>query len=106
MFNIKRLFKKGNLELLIWVVALVLLAFMNPDSSNLVSLCPLKYLGFHYCPGCGLGRSIALLFRARFAESFSMHPLGFFAVIVIGYRVVQLSKIVFKSSEIQNVELQ
>jgi hypothetical protein len=86
------LLKKVNFELFTWVTALVLLAFLNPDI-NQVSLCPLKFLGFHYCPGCGLGRSIALIFRGRFTESFSMHPLGFFALSIIGYRIFQLAKV-------------
>ena len=92
MINQMGIFKKANLELFIWIAALLSLAFLNPDS-NQVSLCPLHFLGFHYCPGCGLGRSIALLFRGRFVESFAMHPLGSFAVAVIGYRIVQLTRI-------------
>ena len=91
MINPRTILKKANLELFIWIAALLLLAFLNPDS-NQVSLCPLKFLGFHYCPGCGLGRSIALLVRGRFVESFAMHPLGFFAVVMIGYRIVQLAR--------------
>jgi hypothetical protein len=86
----KALFKRSNTELFIWIAALIMLAFLNPDAGE-VSLCPFKFLGFHYCPGCGLGRSIALLFRGRFSDSFSMHPLGFFAVAVIGYRIVQMA---------------
>jgi hypothetical protein len=89
MINLRTIVKKANLELFFWISALVLLAFLNPDS-NQISLCPLKFSGFHYCPGCGLGRSIALLFRGRFYESFAMHPLGFFAVAIIGYRIFQL----------------
>jgi len=98
MINIRNMIKKANPELFIWIVALILLAFLNPDS-KLVSLCPLKFLGFHYCPGCGLGRSIALLFRGRFAESFAMHPLGFFAISMIGYRIVQLARIAIHKNE-------
>jgi len=90
MINPIAILNKANLELFIWIVALLLLALLNPDS-NQVSLCPLKFLGFHYCPGCGLGRSIALLFRGRFADSFAMHPLGSFAVAMIGYRIAQLA---------------
>jgi hypothetical protein len=92
MINLLGILKKANLELFIWIAALLSLAFLNPDSNH-ISLCPLNFLGFHYCPGCGLGRSIALLFRGRFTESFSMHPLGFFAVAIIGYRIVQLTRI-------------
>jgi hypothetical protein len=100
MINILGIFKKTNLELFIWIAALLSLAFLNPDI-NQVSLCPLHFLGFHYCPGCGLGRSVALLFRGRFAESLTMHPLGFFAVAVIGYRIVQLARIALEKRAVE-----
>jgi hypothetical protein len=96
MIYITGLLRKANMELFFWIAALLLLAFLNPYSEQ-VSLCPLKFLGFHYCPGCGLGRSIALLFRGRIAESFNMHPFGFFAVAIIGYRIVQLTNKLLKS---------
>lgn len=98
MFNQRAIFIKANLELFIWIAALLWLAFLNPDS-NPVSLCPLKFMGFHYCPGCGLGRSIALLFRGRFADSFTMHPLGSFALVVIGYRIFQLGRTALSRKE-------
>ncbi len=81
--------KRINIELVIWISALVLLAFTNPTEHHW-SLCPLYNLGFKYCPGCGLGRSIAYLFRGDFVHSFQMHPLGIFAVGVIGYRIYQI----------------
>jgi len=97
----KALFKKTNPELFIWIAALIMLAFLNPDAGE-ISLCPFKFFGFHYCPGCGLGRSIALLFRGRFTESFAMHPLGFFAIAVIGYRIVQLGGFGFDKKQNEN----
>jgi hypothetical protein len=103
MIYLMGIFKKANLELFIWIAALLSLAFLNPDN-NQVSLCPLHFLGFHYCPGCGLGRSIALLFRGRFSESVTMHPLGSFAIAIIGYRIVQLSRIAMKRSEDKWIE--
>ena len=81
--------KKVNVELVIWIGALVLLAFTNPAEHNF-TLCPFNNLGFKYCPGCGLGRSIAYLFRGDFIRSFQMHPLGIFAVGVIGFRIYQI----------------
>jgi hypothetical protein len=98
MINPMGLMKKANLELFAWIIALIVLAFLNPDTVQ-VSLCPLKYFGFHYCPGCGLGRSIALLFRGRFVEAYNMHPLGFFAVAIFGYRIVELGRAAMQSEE-------
>ena len=103
MVNMHNLFRRANLELYIWIAALLLLAFLNSDS-NQVSLCPLKFLGFHYCPGCGLGRSISLLLRGKFVESFAMHPLGCLAVAMIGYRIVQMARITLHKIEEERTE--
>lgn len=62
-------------EAFIWLSALLLLALSNPYIHH-YTLCPLDNLGFDYCPGCGLGRSIGFLFRLDFVSSFFSHPLG------------------------------
>ena len=89
VMNSMKVLKRVNLELVIWIAALVMLAFTNPTEHHL-TLCPLSNLGFKYCPGCGLGRSIAYLFRGNLNASFRMHPLGIFALGVIGYRIIQI----------------
>jgi hypothetical protein len=81
--------KKVDLELVIWLTALVVLALSNPVYHH-ITLCPLDNLGFKYCPGCGLGRSISYLFRGDINASFRMHPLGIFALGIIGYRIIQI----------------
>jgi hypothetical protein len=78
-----------NIELVFWISALVLLAFTNPTEHHF-TLCPFNNLGFKHCPGCGIGRSIAYLFRGDFIHSFQMHPLGIFAVGVIDFRIFQI----------------
>ena len=81
--------RKVNLELVIWLTALVILALTNPTEHHL-TLCPLSNIGFKYCPGCGLGRSVSYLFRGDLNASFHMHPLGVFALGIIGYRIIQI----------------
>jgi hypothetical protein len=81
-------------EALIWLGALIFLAFSNPDTHH-YSFCPLDNLGFSYCPGCGLGRSVGYLFRLDFESSFLSHPLGIPAVALLIYRSL---KIFFKST--------
>jgi len=83
-------FKK---EAVIWIGALIILAISNPACHH-YTLCPIDNLGFHYCPGCGLGRSIGYLFRLDLKSSFYSHPLGIPAVALILYRSV---KILFQS---------
>ncbi|MEX2232255.1 MAG: DUF2752 domain-containing protein [Cyclobacteriaceae bacterium] len=56
------------------------------------SLCPLKNAGWDLCPGCGLGMSISLLFHGQISESFQAHPLGIFALIILSFRIIDLTK--------------
>jgi len=83
--------KSINLEAVIWITGLTFLAFNNPANHHF-SICPIKNLGFSFCPGCGLGESISYLFRLEFLESFYSHPLGPFAFIILMHRIYFLSK--------------
>ncbi|BDD08642.1 hypothetical protein FUAX_10740 [Fulvitalea axinellae] len=80
-----------NFELIFWLVALVALFVWQPGGGH-IELCPLKNIGFPYCPGCGIGRSLHYAMLADFGASFSMHPLGPVALAVILRRVWQLIK--------------
>ena len=82
--------KRFPIEALIWAGGLFALAFWRGESH--FTLCPLKNAGLDFCPGCGLGRSIALLFQANVRESLQAHPLGIFALIVLSFRIVNLTK--------------
>lgn len=75
-------------EAFIWTVGLLAMASFDPHASaHLISLCPLDALGFSFCPGCGLGHSIAHLARGELLLSWEAHPLGLPAVLVISGRV-------------------
>jgi hypothetical protein len=90
-------FIKGlPLEAMIWFCGLLALALYTPADRHF-TICPLNHLGFDFCPGCGLGRSIAHLFHGEVANSLKTHPLGIFAVIVLSFRIIQLSKGYLKS---------
>ncbi len=84
-------FSKWPIEWMCWISALFLLYFSNPHVHHL-SLCPLDNLGITWCPGCGLGRSIALLMHGELQESIRMHWLGIPAFLVIVHRIYSLSK--------------
>ncbi|MET4081178.1 hypothetical protein ABIB40_001123 [Pedobacter sp. UYP30] len=85
-------FKSFPIELAFWVVALVSLAFSDPNA-HAFTLCPLANLGLEaWCPGCGLGRSISYLFHGSFTQSFQQHWFGLPALLIILYRIAQLLK--------------
>ncbi len=83
--------KRFPVEALIWLSGLLILATLDTGNGH-ITLCPLANAGLSFCPGCGLGRSIALFFDGRFTESVKMHPLGIFAVIVLSFRIINLTK--------------
>ncbi|MGQ1947634.1 DUF2752 domain-containing protein [Geofilum sp. OHC36d9] len=91
-------------EAWIWIAALIALAFTNPTGESHFSLCPIKNLGWDFCPGCGLGHSIMWLFRANFSASFKAHPLGIPAVIILIYRIINIftTQRKLKQSKINN----
>ena len=82
--------KKLPFELMVWLGALLFLAFTTTSVSSHSSLCPLDNLGFSWCPGCGLGRSIRSVLHGDFILSFSQHWFGIPALIILLYRIIQL----------------
>lgn len=74
----------------VWLGGLALLAAHGAAEPAGRSLCVLRNLGVDACPGCGLGRSIALLFAGRAADSFAAHPLGAAALVILVARIAHL----------------
>lgn len=80
------------LELVFWIGSLIAILLLDVNAGSHLSLCPLDQLGFDWCPGCGLGRSMNLLARGEIQASWSMHPLAMLAYVVIFSRIWQLIK--------------
>jgi hypothetical protein len=83
-------------ELIFWMSALLLLGSAgltsDPTASHL-TLCPLANLGFDWCPGCGIGRSIAYLLQGELMKSLQNHWFGLPALLIICYRIYTLMKL-------------
>jgi hypothetical protein len=79
-------------ELSVWVTGLIYLALINPAEQIHFSICIFKWMGFSFCPGCGLGHSVSWLFHGDFIQSFQAHPLGVFAVAILLFRIFTLTK--------------
>jgi hypothetical protein len=88
---IKKIFSK-YFELAFWVAALIALAASDPASTSHFTLCPLKLAGITWCPGCGMGHSLAYLLHGDIKNSFHQHWLGVPALIVIVYRIYTLGR--------------
>jgi len=86
--------RKVPLELLFFSTALLLLYFMDVAKPH-HSFCPLDRIGFDFCPGCGIGRSLHYFMHGDFNKSWQMHPLGFFAFFVIIFRICGLTRKTF-----------
>lgn len=78
-----------HFEWLALASGLLLMAFLDPAGSG-ASFCPVDRLGFDFCPGEGLGMSIAYGFRGEFAASFQLHPLGIPAIGILTGRIISI----------------
>lgn len=89
-------------EALLWLSALVALYFLDLNGTH-ISICPISNLGFDFCPGCGLGRSIAHILQGNFHEGMTMHSLGFVALGIIAFRIYTLLSIKSTNNYEQNI---
>ncbi|GBD88617.1 hypothetical protein BMS3Abin03_02555 [bacterium BMS3Abin03] len=90
--NLLLLLKTIGFEAAVWITGLAYLAFIHIPGDTHFTICPIKNLGFDFCPGCGLGNSISYIFRGDIYNSFLTHPLGLFALVVLSYRIIYLIK--------------
>jgi hypothetical protein len=82
--------KKFPWEAAVWLTGLLALACYSPATDAHVCWCVFNRLGLEFCPGCGLGRSVAYALHGDIARSWQAHPLGIFALNVLSYRIVSL----------------
>lgn len=89
----KSLRTNGLPEAICWAAGIVLLALMDPVGTHLFSLCPWRWVTDAACLGCGLGHSIAFLFRGEWNASWEAHPLGVPALLILGWRILSLLRL-------------
>ena len=92
------------LEALIWLAGLAYLAMLNPYADSHMSICAFRALGIDWCPGCGLGRSIAFLFHGDVSRSLDAHPLGIPALAILSVRIITLLIKTRKQSSLASAE--
>ncbi|MCL5021399.1 MAG: DUF2752 domain-containing protein [Bacteroidetes bacterium] len=84
------LYWRIGLEAIVWIAAFVYFAIHNPYVQAGFTICPLENLGFHYCPGCGLGRAVSFLLHGDITRSIHTHILGIPATIILLSRTFSL----------------
>jgi len=92
--KIQRSFKINFTKHFEWIAlsaGLLLMAMLDP-ATDAQTFCPIERMGFNYCPGEGLGRSISLAFRGDFLASLAMHPAGIAAIFILSGRIYSIIK--------------
>jgi hypothetical protein len=82
---------KPHIEWVVFLCGLVLMGTMDPTVQG-TSFCFFEFIGIEFCPGEGLGHSIAWLFRGEFNNAIEANLLGPIAVIVLSLRILQIWK--------------
>ena len=91
MFNKTiKIIQEIDVEALFWLGAFLYLAVINPYEPRHLSFCLFSIVGIENCPGCGLGKSISMVFHGNFIGSLESHPFGIPALILITRRIFQL----------------
>lgn len=89
-------FMKYHFEWIVFLAGLLLIGMMNPYIDNGSTLCLLDAAGFPFCPGEGLGHSIAFTFRGDFSNALTAHPFGPAAILIMSGRICYLWKRAFQ----------
>lgn len=97
----KQIYK--NLEAIIWSGGLVYLALINPYADGHLNMCAFNAVGIETCPGCGLGKSISMIFHGDLMHSLELHPLGLIALVLIIYRIVT---VVYNNHKVSKLPLE
>ncbi|MDZ7774001.1 MAG: DUF2752 domain-containing protein [Balneolaceae bacterium] len=83
-------FFRRHFEWCALAAGLLLMAAIDPYTAREGGFCLLEWAGMSWCPGEGLGRSVALLMRGDLAASLQMHFMGIPAVSIMGGRISYL----------------
>lgn len=86
MKKFRKIFNR-HFEWMIFAIGLLLLAMMNPYAEQGASWCLLEWAGVPFCPGEGLGHSVAFIFRGDWHSAMQANVLGPFAMVIILGRI-------------------
>ncbi len=93
---------KPHIEWVVFLIGLILMATMNPYETG-ETFCLLERAGITFCPGNGLGHSIAFLFRGEFKHSINSNLLGILTVLILSFRIISIWINLFKNKTHNNI---
>ncbi|PSQ93659.1 MAG: hypothetical protein BRD52_00595 [Bacteroidetes bacterium SW_4_67_19] len=88
-----------------WTAGLLALAATDPAGPGLLRFCGFERLGLldllgrEFCPGCGLGHSVAFLLDGQLAAALGAHPLGPLALAVLLARIATLIRSALRTAK-------
>ncbi|MEP1150268.1 MAG: DUF2752 domain-containing protein [Balneola sp.] len=82
---------KPHIEWIAFLSGLILMGALDPTVQG-TSLCLLEFVGINFCPGEGLGHSIAWFFRGELNNSFEANLFGPLAVVILSLRILHIWK--------------
>lgn len=94
-------FLQKHLEWISFSVGLILLGLMNPMDAG-TTFCLFDLVGIGFCPGEGLGHSIAYTFRGDLSSAMNAHLAGPLAVIILSSRIFYLWRRLYNQSKQNN----
>lgn len=89
--SLKYIFRR-HFEWMAFATGLLLMALMNPYAPQGASWCLFDLAGVPFCPGEGLGHSIAFTFRGDLSNAIEAHVLGPIAIVILLGRIGYLLK--------------
>lgn len=87
--KVKRAFNR-HFEWVAFTGALAAMALLNPYADSGSSLCFFEWMGISFCPGEGLGHSIAYFTRGEVYNALQANIMGPAAFIILSGRIVFL----------------
>ena len=97
----KKLFNK-HFEWLALSTGLLLMALMNPYTDYASTWCLFEKVGITFCPGEGLGHSIAFLARGDYQSAIKANVMGPFALVIIISRIFYIINDIYSKNLTKN----
>ncbi|MBX2971496.1 MAG: DUF2752 domain-containing protein [Flavobacteriales bacterium] len=88
--KLKKLIGYATSERMAWSVGLLVLFFGHGDEGP--TLCLFHWMGLTSCWGCGIGHALHDAMHLEFSASMEHHPLGIPILLILLYRVYELSR--------------